>query len=159
MDPYQRSRPDEPEPVHVERDTDKAKSFEIERRINKTITARGELNIWYDGRDTDPNTTNGGGIPELQNALDLVSDYENSMENFTSLPGLIARKANQKSKTTITSLSSSTTPPDHTRSTVDPSNPVQKSSTITSNAVTHIHSVSLRRSSRKGRGKDITRAR
>jgi hypothetical protein len=157
MDPYQRSLPDGLEPVQVEGDTDKVKSFEIERLINKRTTARGaEYLIRWKGYG--PQHDEWRSIPELQNALDLVSDYENSMENFTSLPLRIARNAQSKIETTSTSLSSSTAPPDHTRSTIDPSNSVQKPSTITSNAVTHTHSVSLRRSSRKGRGKDIMRA-
>ena len=78
-DPFQRPRPDHPNSVFVEGDTDSYKSFEIERLLNKRSTRRSgrekvqylvrwkgygpEFDRWYDE-------------VELENARELIEVYE-----------------------------------------------------------------------------------
>ena len=79
-DPYHRERPDEPPSIFVEGDTDEYKSYEIDRLINKRVITKGrgqatEYLVKWKGYG--PQHDRWRNVKDLQNALELVQEYEN----------------------------------------------------------------------------------
>ena len=81
-DPFQRPRPQHPPLVFVEGDTDKHKSFEIDRLLNKRTIRKGRgLAIEYLVRWTGygPEWDRWYNIKDLDNATELVEAYEKGL--------------------------------------------------------------------------------
>jgi hypothetical protein len=91
-DSHSRPRSNEPGPVEMEGDIDKVKSFEIEKLIHKRITARRGIEYLVRWKGWGPQYDEWRNIPELQNALELINEYEKSMENTTALSDRLPRK-------------------------------------------------------------------
>ena len=78
-DPFRRLRPQQPPSVFVEGDTDKHKSFEIDRLLNKRTVRKGkaravEYLICWTGYG--PEWDRWYNVKDLDNASDLVCDYK-----------------------------------------------------------------------------------
>ena len=80
-DPYDRPRPDHPEPVHVEGDTETMKSWELEAILSRRTTIRREEQIiqylvrW---KGYGPEWDTWMDLDELENAKELVKEFEES---------------------------------------------------------------------------------
>jgi hypothetical protein len=144
-DSYNRSRSNESESIHMKDDTEKVKSFEIERLINKRNIARGvEYLLRWKGYD--PQWDEWRSLDELYNALDLVQDYEKSMDNITTLSDRLPRI------NLITDTFNSSPLDGHTNK----NPPTTKRNPLKAKTFEPSHTTSIRRSSRKrkprGRG-------
>ena len=81
-DPFHRSHPEQPPSVFVESDTDKHKSFEIDRLFNKRTIRKGKsLVTKYRVRWTgyDPEWDRWYNVKNIDNAVDLVRAYEEGL--------------------------------------------------------------------------------
>ncbi len=81
-DPFQRPRPQQPPSVFMEGDTDKHKSFEIDRLLNKRTIRKGRgLAVEYLVRWTEygPEWDRWYNIKDLDNAAELVQAYERGL--------------------------------------------------------------------------------
>ena len=86
-DPFNRQRPDHPDSVFVEKNTQRVKSFEIERLINKRETAKRDSEYLIRWKGYDPQYDEWRNLPELKNAMNLVKKYEENIRTETYLPG------------------------------------------------------------------------
>ena len=86
-DPFRRARPTNPDPVYVEGDTELVKSFELERIINKRMTARRGIEYLVRWKGYGPEHDAWRNIPELGHAKDLIQQYEDSIRHMADLPG------------------------------------------------------------------------
>ena len=80
-DPFGRPFPSNPPPVFVEGDTDKIKSFEIERLLNKRQVKKGKgraVEYLVRWKGYGPEWDRWYNVKELDNATTLVDDYEAS---------------------------------------------------------------------------------
>jgi len=85
-DHFKRSRPDYPKSVFVDGDTERVKSFEVDRLVGKREAVRGtEYLLRWKGYG--PEWDEWRNLPELENATDLVNDYESAIRASVSLPG------------------------------------------------------------------------
>lgn len=88
-DPFDRPRPDEPDSVFVEGDTEDFKSFEVERLINKRIITKGRgvstqyLVRW---KGYGPQYDQWMSVKQLDNATDRVDEYERHAESIKEGP-------------------------------------------------------------------------
>ena len=81
-DPFRRPRPHQPPSVFVKGDTDKHKSFEIDRLLNKRTVRKGKgLAIEYLVRRTGygPEWDRWYNVKDLDNAPNLVCDYKEAL--------------------------------------------------------------------------------
>ncbi len=97
MNLFHRSRSQESGSIHMKDDIDNVKSFEIEKLINKRIIAREVEYLvrwkkWESQYDEWRNTL------ELQNALNLIQDYEKFMTNIFSLSDIRRSTRRKKSR-------------------------------------------------------------
>ena len=89
-DPFERPRPNQPESVHVEGDTEAWKSYELDRLINKRRFRRGKGEVteylvkW---KGYGPEYDQWMNVKDLADAPDLVRDYEQSITTTTDVPG------------------------------------------------------------------------
>ena len=91
-DPFNRPRPTNPPPVFVEGDTEKSKSYEIDRLLNKRVIKRGRdqsieyLIRWKDyGSEWD----RWYNIKNLEDVDDLIKEYEQAVRpTWTSNEGI-----------------------------------------------------------------------
>ena len=86
-DPFQRPKPDHPDSVFVEGDTDRVKSYEIERLVNKRQTKRRGPEYLVRWRGYGPEHDDWRNLPELGDAQQLVKDYEDARQKTVTLPG------------------------------------------------------------------------
>ena len=82
-DPFDRPRPDQPDSVYVEGDTDTMKSFEIDRLLDKRVMRKGrgfatEYLVRWKG--WGPQWDEWFNVKNLDDATDLVEDYEREMD-------------------------------------------------------------------------------
>lgn len=90
-DPFGRPQPDEPDSVFVEGDTDDFESFEVERVINKRIINKGRgvstqyLVRW---KGYGPQYDQWISIKQLDDATDLVNEYERYAEGLKEAPSM-----------------------------------------------------------------------
>ena len=89
MDPYDRPRPDQPDSVFVEGDTDTMKSYDVERLLNKRVIRKGrgyatEYLVRWKGYG--PAFDEWYNIKDLENADELVAEYEAAMATSASAP-------------------------------------------------------------------------
>ena len=75
-DPFTRPRPDLPDSVFVEGDTERVKSYEIEKLITHRPTARRGIEYLVRWKGYGPEEDVWRNIPELGDAMDLVKDYD-----------------------------------------------------------------------------------
>lgn len=81
-DPFARPFPSNPPPVFVEGDTDRLKSFEVERLLNKRRVKRGRghaVEYLVRWKGYGPEWDRWYNVKELDNAVGLVDDYEASL--------------------------------------------------------------------------------
>ncbi len=145
-DPYKRQRPNEPEPIHVEGDTPTIKSFEIERLINKRMTARRGAEYLVRWKGYGPQWDEWRNLEELQNALELVQDYEKSMNNAVTIPGRRPRIMNQPSNPMTNSRRTISKPSNESSPSSPPNTRTDKP---TKNSPSNDDSRTIRRSTRK----------
>ena len=95
IDPFNRPIPDKPDSVFVEGDTDEYKSYTVQRLLNKRVRCHGkghsikylvrwqgygpEYNQWYN-------------VKYLDNAQQLVEDYEKAIQEDEDLAPLLLRE-------------------------------------------------------------------
>lgn len=96
-DPFSRPRPTEPDSVFVEGDTERVKSYEVERLLNKRQTARRGVEYLVKWKGYGPQHDAWRSLPELGDAMDLVKEYEEAFQQATSLtrlekPSAVARR-------------------------------------------------------------------
>jgi hypothetical protein len=83
-DSYSRSRFEESDLIEMKDDTQNVKFFEIETLINKRIIAR-EIEYLLRWKDYESQWDEWRKLEELQNALDLIQNYETFMSNVIFL--------------------------------------------------------------------------
>jgi hypothetical protein len=93
IDSFKRSRSDESELVHMKEDIDNVKSFELKKLINKRTTIR-DVKYLVRWKRYDSQHDEWRSLLELQNALDLINDYETFMKNIITLFDRISRSLN-----------------------------------------------------------------
>ena len=97
-DPFNRPRPDQPDSVFVEGDTDRVKSWEIERLINKRQTKRRGDEYLVRWKGWGPQYDEWRNLPELGDAQDLVQDYEDALRSTVFLPGRLHKPSTLPAK-------------------------------------------------------------
>jgi hypothetical protein len=102
-DSYSRSRPKESGPVKMKEDTVKIKFYEIDRLIDRRITARRETEYLVRWKGWESQYDEWRNISELQGCLELVNEYEKFMNNLIILSDRLSRLNSQ-----INTLNSST---------------------------------------------------
>ena len=81
-DPFKRPVPDHPESVFVEGDTQEAKSYEVERLLNKRVRRRGKgesVEYLVRWRGYGPEFDTWYNIKDLDRSMDLIREYEEEM--------------------------------------------------------------------------------
>jgi hypothetical protein len=90
MNLYNKSRSNKSKSVYMKENTENVKSFEMKRLINKRNIAR-EIEYLLRWKDYDSEWNEWRNLDELQNFLDLIEDYENSMNNIITLLERLSR--------------------------------------------------------------------
>ena len=85
-DPYHRPRPDEPPSVFVEGDTEHEKSFELEKIVDKQVSARGRVRYLVRWKGYGPEHDQWKTSGQMINAKELVEEYETKRAAANTLP-------------------------------------------------------------------------
>jgi hypothetical protein len=91
IDSFNRSDSIESESVEMKEDTKKVKFFEIERLIDRRMTTRRDVKYLVRWKDYESQYDEWRNLSELQNALNLINDYEKFMNNIISLFDRLSR--------------------------------------------------------------------
>jgi len=75
-DPYERERPDHPESVFVEGDTEFIKSFEVEKIVMKRITPTGRSRYLLRWKGYEPTFDSRKYRSQLPNAQELIEEFK-----------------------------------------------------------------------------------
>ena len=82
--PYDRFRPDHPDSVYVESDTDTMQSYELKRLLNKRIIKRKRdhsMKYLVKWKDYGPEFDKWMNIKDLKNAKKLIDEYESTLSS------------------------------------------------------------------------------
>jgi hypothetical protein len=88
---YSRSRSKESDSIEMKEDIVKIRSYEINRLINRRITARRETEYLVRWKEWESQYDEWRNIFELQNCLELVNEYEKFMNNVIILSDRLLR--------------------------------------------------------------------
>ena len=99
-DPYNRPRPEQPSSIFVEGDTDNYKSYELEKIVDKRVSAKGKVKYLVRWKGYGPEEDDWRTTKELENAKDLVEDYERKIHPARTSSTLVGTSLSPSPPTT-----------------------------------------------------------